>query len=92
VNDSAGFGPVTPLGNAVGLWGFDVVGVTAIGGAAVGTAPHPFRAAMIIIAQLTSQARRPALAGGTEPSIRVNSLHEPVGSPSSPDTRVVALR
>jgi biotin transport system substrate-specific component len=92
VNDSVGFDAVALLGSVVELWGSDVVGATAIGGTAVGTVPHPFSAAMIISAQLTSHARRPAVAGGNYTSIPVNSLHEPVGGPSSPDTRVVASR
>jgi biotin transport system substrate-specific component len=73
VNDSAGFDLVVPLGNDVGLWGFEVVGVTAVGGAAVGPVPHPFSAAMTISAQLTSPARRPAVARGTAP--QSPSLH-----------------
>jgi len=91
VNDSVGVGAAS-LGGGVGSTAWEVLGpggVAATLGASVGTTPHALNAAMIIIPQPTSQARR-RVAGRTAPRSTSDSRHEPVGGPSSPD--ISALR
>jgi hypothetical protein len=71
VNDSVGFATLVLVGDGFGLVDVEVSadpeGVTSIGGAALGTAPHPPSAAVIIKAQLICHARRSPLARRTAP-------------------------
>ena len=68
MKDSVGVVVVVLLAVGVGFAGFnDPDGRAAIDGAAIGAAPHAPNPEMIISAQVTSQARRPLLAGCTAP-------------------------